>query len=319
MNAPRVRPDTLIPFNLVPAVHCALPVKLAPLEPVIHMSVRLVFTVHWLDRKLALPAQSVKPVCFPNRLLVLCAQREHFRPQPTPVNVQNVKSGSFHPQPCPKSVSRVLEDGLPIQQLLRCVNNVLSDTVPMFDQNQVLVQVFACLAYVVKFNLPIGGSFACVLCNDLLLIVDSPIFFFLFSLFSFCFLPVVLQKTLNKSYDALVVNAFTVRKERTLSKRENNWSSLRMIQRNRRMRSATPVQLVPRVVAAPFYVQKMVILNQIFLGIFFGIWFHSFLVCCLFVACRFLEVVQCFYCVHTLLSSICLRGCQKNRIHRCRT
>ena len=187
MNAPRVRPDTLIPFNLVPAVHCALPVKLAPLEPVIHMSVRLVFTVHWLDRKLALPAQSVKPVCFPNRLLALCAQREHFRPQPIPVNVQNVKLGSFHPQRCPKSVSRVLEDGLPIQQLLRCVNNVLSDTVPMFDQNQVLVQVFACLAYVVKFNLPIGGSFACVLCNDLLLIVDSPIFFFLFSLFSFLF------------------------------------------------------------------------------------------------------------------------------------
>ena len=50
------------------------------------------------------------------------------------------------------------------------------------------------------------------------------------------------------------------------------------------MRSATPVQLVPRVVAAPFYVQKMVILNQIFWGIFF--WnLVSLISCLLFVCC----------------------------------
>ena len=154
MNAPHVRPGMQIPFNLVPAVHCALLVKLVPREPVIRSSARLVFTVHWLDHKLALPVQLVKPVCFPNRLLALCAQREPFLPQPIPVNVQNAISGSFHPLPFPKSVSLVLEDGLPIQQLLLCVNNVLSDTDRQFEKTLGLVQIFVYRVYLAKCNHP---------------------------------------------------------------------------------------------------------------------------------------------------------------------
>ena len=92
----------------------------------------------------------------------------------------------------------------------------------------------------------------CVLCNDLLLIAITHEYLF----FSFCFPPVIHQN-FKQSYDTLVENAFTARKERTLSKRESSCTLTHGIKMSQHMRYATIVLSVLHVAVVLFCVQKM--------------------------------------------------------------